>query len=151
MTFSEHSTSSCRPACKTLSEDEVWDKVRNEFVFNFQPILNASTNMHVTTARTSAMDCKMLCLSGILSPIVRSLKIVFQQACGAQTDWDKQLSEQHAKTFVRAAKRIEDVGLYARASRLVLLERKVGKKSFDSVMLVAFRDASKLDHDAVIY
>ena len=84
---------------------------------------------------------------GFVSPVIMSLKFVFQEVCKVSSSWDSPLSSTHACRLRRWLKDVETVRSI-RLSRCVL---PIARKSINSLELIAFSDASKLGYGAVVY
>ena len=68
-----------------------WDDANDEFVYNLDETIVNRNHAQSTKRQVLSIICSFYDPIGIIQPIVVSLKILFQEICKTNIDWDEQL------------------------------------------------------------
>ena len=121
-----------------------WDTKSDEFVFNFDSLLDKCHRMSNTKRELLSVSASVFDPLGILAPITARIKTIFQLLCRDQLDWDSRIPDRVMviwKSFLFELESLKEV----RVPRFVLVE------AVEHVELHGFSDSSKEVYCAVVY
>jgi len=77
--------------CKLLGID--WDNLRDEFAFDFSELLHLVSKLPKTKMLLLKLTASLFDPLGLLSPLVITLKLMFQDLCTSRVNWDEPLPD----------------------------------------------------------
>ncbi|XP_048580427.1 uncharacterized protein LOC116614572 [Nematostella vectensis] len=123
-----------------------WNCKNDEFRFDLERLADKAAGVNVTKRNTLKVMASMYDPLGIVSPIMVSMKVLFQELCVEKLDWDEELTGERKKrwlSWLDDLKRVKEV----RIARCVY-----GVSGAEvTYSLHGFGDASKKAYCAVIY
>ena len=124
-----------------------WDTLSDCFVFDLSKLAEFAVHLEPTKRNVVSMVGRFYDPIGVLSPIVVSFKVLIQEICESQVDWDQPLEEPQAEkwnSLVAGLKQALPIsiprGYFSSVNGQV-----------ESCSLYGFCDASKKAYAAVIY
>ena len=123
-----------------------WDCTSDEFIFSFEHIVERAEMLEPTKRNVLSILASLYDPLGLVSPVVVSLKVLFQELCADKVSWDQGLSGERLRIWegwISELKRVKEM----RFPRCVYGENKVTAKN----SLIGFADASSKAYCAVIY
>ena len=125
-----------------------WDVADDMMIFSLKPLEEYTYKNRCSRKITKRTLLRALASIfdplGILSPIVISLKILFQNVCKASVSWDEEIDEMYLKRWEQVIEAVEEF-------KGVQIPRFYGVLSDESVFLVGFCDASEDAYACCIY
>ena len=122
----------------------VWSIKSDELVTDLQPILREAENIEPTKRNIISIVSKIYDPMGLISPVVVTFKILFQELCQARLEWDGPLSESMRERWEKLLN-----GL--RVENPLRLPRCFEPNSSSSWRLIGFCDASAKAYAAMVY
>ena len=123
-----------------------WDCTSDEFIFSFEHIVERAEMLEPTKRNVLSILASLYDPLGLVSPVVVSLKVLFQELCADKVSWDQGLSGERLRIWegwISELKRVKEM----RFPRCVYGENKVTAKN----SLIGFADASSKAYCTVIY
>ena len=124
-----------------------WNYKSDEFVLQFQRLIELSKNLSPTKRNLLKMTATLFDPLGLISPSIVQMKMILQDVCLLELDWDSPLPNKLIETLCRCLNEFEKVG-HLRIERCYLSRIEEEIKSYS---LHGFCDASKKAYCAVIY
>jgi hypothetical protein len=124
---------------------QTWNVLNDEFEINLANVVAGYDPKSCTKRIVLSITAKFYDPLGLISPVILQLKLLFQELCKSNVEWDEQLSEQFCKVWetifsnLKNAKVISIPRCYFQETRTGLIE------------LHAFSDASESSYGACVY
>ena len=93
--------------CKLLGID--WSSLSDEIAFDFSELLQHASKLSKTKRSVLKVTASLFDLLGLLSPFVITLKMMFQDLCINQVNWDEPLPEELRKGWEFIASDLENL------------------------------------------
>ena len=129
---------------KVLGQE--WDCQTDMFQFNLGKLANKAERLVATKRNVLCVLASLFDPLGIISPVIVSAKIIFQELCVEKIGWDDELGGENKSRFEKRMKDLESTGEISVQRCLYGLNKVYGKCS-----LHGFADASLKAYCAVIY
>ena len=124
-----------------------WDTLTDEFVFQFEDILNKCAAMEQTNRNLLNVSASIFYPLGLIAPVTARIKTIFQLLCKDKLNWDDLIPQKLASVwnnFLEDLKSLREV----RQQRFVF---HLNVHSDSRVELLGFCDSSKQVYCAVVY
>ena len=125
-----------------------WNHAADKLVFTFKNLTSQLTEEHVTKRIILSSIAKIFDPLGILSPVFVAFKILFQEICKKEVDWDTQLGGEVLKQWRSLLQDIQSISSFSIdrcfSSELNSLETS-------KIELHGFGDASERGFGGVVY
>ena len=125
-----------------------WNRAADKLVFTFKNLTSQLTEEHVTKRIILSSIAKIFDPLGILSPVFVAFKILFQEICKKEVDWDTQLGGEVLKQWRSLLQDIQSISSFSidrcYSSELNSLETSI-------IELHGFGDASERAFGGVVY
>ncbi|XP_065062455.1 uncharacterized protein LOC135689235, partial [Rhopilema esculentum] len=124
-----------------------WDMLKDNLEFELTKIENSVPNSPVTKRTILSMISKLFDPLGLVSPIIVSAKVLFQELCTLKLGWDDEVPVEMLNKWNKFVCDLSSVGV-------ISLPRCLYEKSTDKVnkcYLHGFADASKKAYCAMVY
>ena len=135
------------PHHKVLGMD--WNYLNDTVLFDFEPILQKAEGLKPTKRNILSLLAGVFDPLGMISPIQVSMKLLFQQLCSQNVDWDEEVTGAHRKTWDKWLKDLKSAA-YVEIDRNIFKERKESEGKLEC-SLHGFCDASKTAYCAMVY
>ena len=123
-----------------------WNNLRDEFTFEFGELIQFIFNLPKTKRSILKLTASLFDPLGLLSPFVITLKVLFQDLCASQVDWDEPLSDELRRQWESIVKDLESF-THLKVPRCCILVDQYPTY----VWLHGFSDASQRAYAAVLY
>ena len=123
-----------------------WNCTSDEFIFSFEKIVEQADMLEPTKRNILSILASLYHPLGVISPIIVSLKVLFQELCADKVPWDQRLTGERLRrwdSWVSELKMVKEM----RFPRCVYGGNKVATRN----RLIGFADASSKAYCAVIY
>ena len=122
----------------------VWDKNSDQFVFRFTEIMLDAEKRKCSKRNVLSIIAGIYDPIGFLSPIIITLKILFQQICAKKGGWDEIINDEVKIEWYTWLKEVKTIDL--RFPRCYF-----PTCNYDSIQIHTFFDASQIAFAAVVY
>ena len=75
----------------------LWDRKSDEFIFDLNSLAEFGRSLRPTKRNLLCLTAKLFDPTGLLSPIVFLLKVLFQATCVCNYKWDDELTGEHLR------------------------------------------------------
>ena len=124
----------------------LWDRDSDEFIYFFSKIVERMRELIPTKRNILSILASLYDLLGVISPIVVSLKVLFQELCVDKAPWDQELTGERCKEWKGWMNELERV----KEIKIPRCVYGLGKEAV-KCSLVGFADASQSAYCADIY
>ena len=124
-----------------------WDMIADKFEFDLTKVGKSDPEARITKRSILSMIAKLFDPLGLVSPIIVSAKVLFQELCTMKLGWDDELPEQMQNRWKAVVSDLNSVGM-------ISLPRCLYKKNAGEIKncyLHGFSDASKKAYCAMVY
>ena len=100
-----------------------WDCVKDEIRFSFIQLVSKASGKCPTKRSVLSLLAGLFDPLGLISPVVVSMKILFQELCTAKLDWDQELHGQARKKWeawvedLSKVERFQSTGVFIQTPR----------------------------------
>ena len=123
-----------------------WDNLKDDFAFDFCELLHHISELPKTKRTVLKLTASLFDPLGLLSPFVIALKVMFQDLCTGQVNWDEPLPVMLKEKLETTIKDLESIAKLRVPRCCILIE------SYPiSVCLHGFSDESERAYAAVLY
>ena len=124
----------------------LWDCDSDEFIHSFSKIVERMRELIPTKRNVLSILASLYDPLGVISPIVVSLKVLFQELCVDKVPWNQELTGERCKKWKGWMNELERV----KEIKIPRCVHGLGKEAV-KCSLVGFADASQSAYCAVIY
>ncbi|XP_015767737.1 PREDICTED: uncharacterized protein LOC107346459 [Acropora digitifera] len=123
-----------------------WDNIKDLFIFELSTLAKKADGLAVTKRSILKIAAGMYDPLGIISPVLVSVKVLFQELCSNKVEWDEELKNDDKKRWVSWIEDLKGVGE-------ISVARCVYRAPHDQTncFLHGFADASQKAYCAVVY